>query len=163
MILYHDGNFIIFREDTIQTVIMREQRKNRLEIARLLIEDWSMKEELNIRNIARLKPFTISEVLKQAITPYNNVINYSQTKLKNFIRATFSGSRIDFNLLEDEVRETVYIALSYAQNMFDHRGNMISLPYTGGNQEQPASVMYILSIYRGVLIEQINKQNKRKK
>ena len=56
-----------------------------------------------------------------------------------------------------------YYAKKYAQNMFDHRGNMISLPYRGGIQEQPASVMYVLSIYRNVLIEQINKNNKRKK
>lgn len=163
MILYHDGDFIVFKEDTIQTIIMREQRKNRLEIARLLIEDWSVQEDLNIRNIARLKPFLINKLLKQAIIPYNNVINYSQAKLKNFIRSTFSGARVDFSLLEDEVQNTVYTALSYAQNMFDHRGNMISLPYSGGIQEQPASIMYVLSIYRNVLIEQINKQNKRKK
>ena len=163
MILYHDGNFIVFREDTVQTIILREQRANRLEVIKLLIEDWSLNEDLNLRNIAKLKPFFINEVLKQSITPYNNIINYSQTKLKNFIRATFSGARVDFSLLEDEVQNTVYTALSYAQNMFDHRGNMTSLPFGGGIQEQPASIMYVLSIYRNVLIEQINKQNKRKK
>lgn len=163
MILYHDGEFIIFKEDTVQTIILREQRQNRLEVIRLLVEDWSLTEDLNLRNIAKLKPFLINKLLKQAITPYNNVINYSQAKLKNFIRATFSGSRVDFSLLEDEVRNTIYTALSYAQNMFDHRGNMISLPYSGGIQEQPASIMYVLSIYRNILIEQINKNNKRKK
>ena len=163
MILYHDGDFIIFREDTVQTIIMREQRKNRLEVIRLLIEDWSLTEDLNLRNIAKLKPFFIKEILKEAIIPYNNIINYSQAKLKNFIRSTFSGSRVDFSLLEDEVQNTVYTALSYAQNMFDHRGNMISLPFGGGIQEQPASIMYVLSIYRNILIEQINKNNKRKK
>jgi len=163
MILYHDGDFIIFREDTVQTIIMREQRKNRLEVIRLLIEDWSLTEDLNLRNIAKLKPFFIKEILKEAIIPYNNIINYSQAKLKNFIRSTFSGSRVDFSLLEDEVQNTVYTALSYAQNMFDHRGNMTSLPYRGGIQEQPASIMYVLSIYRNILIEQINKNNKRKK
>ena len=163
MILYHDGDFIIFREDTVQTIIMREQRKNRLEVIRLLIEDWSLTEDLNLQNIAKLKPFFIKEILKEAIIPYNNIINYSQAKLKNFIRSTFSGARVDFSLLEDEVRNTIYTALSYAQNMFDHRGNMISLPFGGGIQEQPASIMYVLSIYRNILIEQINKNNKRKK
>lgn len=163
MILYHDGDFIIFREDTVQTIIMREQRKNRLEVIRLLIEDWSLTEDLNLRNIAKLKPFFIKEILKEAIIPYNNIINYSQAKLKNFIRSTFSGARVDFSLLEDEVQNTVYTALSYAQNMFDHRGNMILLPYSGGIQEQPASVMHVLSVYRNILIEQINKNNKRKK
>ena len=163
MTLYHDGEFIVFREDTVQTIILREKRENRLEVIKLLIQDWSLQEDLNLRNIAKLKPFFIREILKQAIIPYNNIINYSQAKLKNFIRSTFSGSRVDFNLLEEEVQGIVYNALSYAQNMFDHRGNMILLPYSGGIQEQPASVMYVLSIYRNVLIEQINKQNKRKK
>ena len=163
MTLYHDGEFIVFREDTVQTIILREKRENRLEVIKLLIQDWSLQEDLNLRNIAKLKPFFIREILKQAIIPYNNIINYSQAKLKNFIRSTFSGSRVDFNLLEEEVQGIVYNALSYAQNMFDHRGNMILLPYSGGIQEQPASVMYVLSIYRNVLIEQINKNNKRKK
>ncbi len=163
MILYHDGEFIVFREDTVQTIILREKRENRLEVIKLLIQDWSLQEDLNLRNIAKLKPFFIREILKQAIIPYNNIINYSQAKLKNFIRSTFSGSRVDFNLLEEEVQGIVYNALSYAQNMFDHRGNMISLPYLGGIQEQPASVMHVLSIYRSILIEEINKNNKRKK
>lgn len=163
MILYHDGEFIIFKEDTVQTIILREQRQNRLEVIRLLIEDWSLTEEVTLNNIAKLKPFFIKEILKEAIIPYNNIINYSQAKLKNFIRSTFSGARVDFSLLEDEVRNTIYTALSYAQNMFDHRGNMILLPFKGGIQEQPASVMHVLSVYRNVLIEQINKNNKRKK
>ena len=163
MTLYHDGEFIVFREDTVQTIILREKRENRLEVIKLLIQDWSLQEDLNLRNIAKLKPFFIREILKQAIIPYNNIINYSQAKLKNFIRSTFSGSRVDFNLLEEEVQGIVYNALSYAQNMFDHRGNMILLPYSGGIQEQPASIMYVLSIYRNILIEQINKNNKRKK
>ena len=149
MILFHDGDFIIFREDTVQTIILREQRTNRLEVIKLLIQDWSLQEDLNLRNIAKLKPFFINEVLKQSITPYNNIINYSQAKLKNFIRSTFSGSRVDFSLLEDEVQNTVYTALSYAQNMFDHRGNMTSLPFGGGIQEQPASIMYVL-VYIGM-------------
>lgn len=163
MTLYHDGEFIVFREDTVQTIILREKRENRLEVIKLLIQDWSLQEDLNLRNIAKLKPFFIREILKQAIIPYNNIINYSQAKLKNFIRSTFSGSRVDFSLLENEVQNTIYTALSYAQNMFDHRGNMISLPYSGGIQEQPASVMHVLSVYRSILIEEINKNNKRKK
>jgi hypothetical protein len=163
MILYHDGDFIIFKEDTVQTIILREQRTNRLEVIKLLIQDWSLTEEVTLNNIAKLKPFFIREILKQAIIPYTNIINYSQAKLKNFIRSTFSGSRVDFSLLEDEVQNTIYTALSYAQNMFDHRGNMVFLPFSGGIQEQPASVMHVLSVYRSILIEEINKNNKRKK
>ncbi|WP_129408087.1 hypothetical protein [Marinitoga lauensis] len=162
MLLEYDNELFIFREDTIRTLELRRQGRV-IEALPYLLQSWTLKDELNFRNIIRLKPELIENILNKAIEGYLIITNIDRLKLEMFIKSTFISSEINFYGFEENEIEHIKQCLLIKNNLFDHRGNMINFPEGGSFLDQNAKYMYFLNIYRKILIEKINEENNKRR
>lgn len=161
MLLEFDGEIIFLKEDTIRTLELRRQGK-KVETLPFLITDWTLKRELNLRNILLLKPEIIEMILNKSIEGYLIITGIDELKLEMFIKTSFIVEKLNFDGFNEQEQEQLKECFLIKNNLFDHRGNLINLPDSGGLLDQNAKYMYFLSKYRKVLIEKINEENNKK-
>ncbi|NUU94830.1 hypothetical protein XO10_00665 [Marinitoga sp. 1135] len=161
MLLEFDGEVIFFKEDTIRTLELRRQGR-KVEALPFLIYNWTLNRELNLKNILLLKPEILDNVLSKAIEGYLIITNINESKLEMFIKTSFIVEELNFDGFDEKEKEHLKECFLIKNNLFDHRGNLVNLPDSGGLLDQNAKYMYFLSKYRKVLIEKINEENNKK-
>ncbi|OQY00180.1 MAG: hypothetical protein B6I26_08710 [Desulfobacteraceae bacterium 4572_130] len=161
MLLEFEGEIFILKEDTLRTLELRRQGR-KIEALPFLITNWTLKRELNIRNILLLKPKIIEAILNKTIEGYLIITGINVLTLEAFIRTSFIVEKLNFDGFNEQEQEQLKECFLIKNNLFDHRGNLINLPDSGGLLDQNAKYMYFLSKYRKVLIEKINEENNKK-
>lgn len=162
MLLEHDGELFIFKEDTLKTLKLKEQNKNRLEVLNTILESWTLDREVTLSNISKLKPFIVELILKKSEENYREITSINRATLEGLISASFNSNKVNFEIVTKKQEELIKDSLLYAQSLFDHRGNFLHYPDKGGLLDQNARHIFFLKIYQKVLQKKINQANKKR-
>ena len=155
-----DKIFIV--NDITVSQLMQINNGSTLQVLPFIIHNWSLEEELNLKNILRLKKEIIEQIINKSKEKHQIIKRIGEAKLEGVIRNFFLIGKIHLVGFEEEEKKVLSEAFLYSNMAFDHRANLIHLPEPNKSvADQPAYIMYFLNIYRRELNEKIDKENKK--
>lgn len=161
MLLEYDELKLLIREVDIRSNLIIEENKGRIyEVLPFLILSWNSSHEINFKNCLNLNPEYAYGIYGESRKEYEIIRAIEPFKLKGFIKNLFSksDSKILFNGFEDKEIKILKECLRIKNTLFDHRGNIINYPESGGYLDQNAKYMYFLRMYQDEYKRFLNKK-----
>jgi hypothetical protein len=148
--LHRFENGWIETKDFINVRSYKFYRERRVvQALRFLILSWSAEAKINEATIGMLKNSVVETIFNRLLDQISWFMLLEDDKVLRIIKAVLKGQRVREEIAEKIVNN--YFDITFA--CFDHRGNIINLPYSGGYYEQPADVAKFMNLYKIAFLE----------
>lgn len=163
MILSFNGVKVLIKEIDIKSIMTIENGGRIYEVLPSLILEWSIDKEISFKNILNLSTKVAESIYKESKREYDLLKSIEENMLSRWIASVIKkagNQKISFKGFDDKEIKILKECLKIKNTLFDHRGNMISLPESGGYLEQNAKYMYFLRFYQEQLKIHLSKSKK---